>query len=402
VLMRKIYLLVKNDTRTGPFTLKELLAQPLHSGSLIWVIGESEDWLSPLEIPSLQDYFLQDEKGTLSLKEVEIPELKSNHLDNSVANDALNRNGYLDDEVFTGIPNRTERNQSEEEAVIIPSLIQPALKQAKFKGFETVSEKERPIEEEGLGKNKWPLFATISLMVLLIIWSILSNDNGSPDKSRSFTGSPTTIAVEPTSSSLTSMTLPVKEQEPANMDILPVAVPASVASSNTASSLSTDLFLDSVARVLDEQDQLMAAVDAVYKQSFNYRKRSFKSIKSNSTSLVTKAIVTPGNTIESKTDKTTTPTVHQQIDLQSRYIRNGNKLQLSGVEVMVKNNSRQVLKSIGVDVFYYKKGGHLLDKETVYFSNVYPRQSLTMSIPGNQRAISARMQLGTITLAERP
>lgn len=48
------YYLLRNNTESGPYTLKELKAMPLLTSDLIWINGESTSWKSPLEIEDLQ------------------------------------------------------------------------------------------------------------------------------------------------------------------------------------------------------------------------------------------------------------------------------------------------------------------------------------------------------------
>ena len=70
--------------------------------------------------------------------------------------------------------------------------------------------------------------------------------------------------------------------------------------------------------------------------------------------------------------------------------------QLFGLEVTIQNKSMQLLKKVTVDVFYYKKGDKLFDKETLYFNNIQPGNSFTLSTQGNRKALAAKFQLGQV------
>jgi len=48
-------------------------------------------------------------------------------------------------------------------------------------------------------------------------------------------------------------------------------------------------------------------------------------------------------------------------------------------------------------VYYYGDGERLLEKKTVYFSNVDPGESSTLAAPGHKKASSATYQLGLIS-----
>lgn len=66
--MQKIYLLLRNNKQTGPYSLDEIIASELKPFDLIWVEGRSAGWRYPSEIDSLKPY-LPQQPG--------IPEIKS-------------------------------------------------------------------------------------------------------------------------------------------------------------------------------------------------------------------------------------------------------------------------------------------------------------------------------------
>ncbi len=57
--MQKVYLLLRKNHQTGPYTIDELLQQQLRGTDLVWVQGVSQAWSFPLEVPELKD-FLED------------------------------------------------------------------------------------------------------------------------------------------------------------------------------------------------------------------------------------------------------------------------------------------------------------------------------------------------------
>jgi hypothetical protein len=54
--MNKVYLLLRNNQQTGPYSLEELTNLPLKPFDLIWVEGKSFGWSYPGEIESLKPY----------------------------------------------------------------------------------------------------------------------------------------------------------------------------------------------------------------------------------------------------------------------------------------------------------------------------------------------------------
>lgn len=54
------YLLLRNNSETGPFTLAELTAQTLRPTDLIWITNESTAWKYPTELDTLQVHVATD------------------------------------------------------------------------------------------------------------------------------------------------------------------------------------------------------------------------------------------------------------------------------------------------------------------------------------------------------
>jgi len=54
--MQKIYVLLRNDRQTGPYSLEEIIQFDLKPYDLIWIEGKSAGWYYPQEIASLHPY----------------------------------------------------------------------------------------------------------------------------------------------------------------------------------------------------------------------------------------------------------------------------------------------------------------------------------------------------------
>jgi hypothetical protein len=52
--MQKVYLLLRNNHQTGPFTLEELVQQKIRPADLVWIEGKSQAWSYPSEIKELK------------------------------------------------------------------------------------------------------------------------------------------------------------------------------------------------------------------------------------------------------------------------------------------------------------------------------------------------------------
>src|SRR5881394_2677247 len=54
--MQKVYLLLRSNKQTGPYSLEELLQLKLKPYDLVWVDGRSAAWRYPSEIAELKEY----------------------------------------------------------------------------------------------------------------------------------------------------------------------------------------------------------------------------------------------------------------------------------------------------------------------------------------------------------
>ena len=54
--MHKLYLLLRNNKKQGPYSLEELVHQTLKPFDLVWVEGKSVGWKYPTEIDELKSY----------------------------------------------------------------------------------------------------------------------------------------------------------------------------------------------------------------------------------------------------------------------------------------------------------------------------------------------------------
>ena len=65
--MQRVYLLLRKNHQTGPYTIDELLQQQLLATDLIWVQGVSQAWAFPWEVLELKG-FLQNSQNPESVK----------------------------------------------------------------------------------------------------------------------------------------------------------------------------------------------------------------------------------------------------------------------------------------------------------------------------------------------
>ena len=59
---------------------------------------------------------------------------------------------------------------------------------------------------------------------------------------------------------------------------------------------------------------------------------------------------------------------------------------VSASEITLVNNSQENLRVVAVDVVYYKADGTNAGRETIYFKNISPSQSMTLTAPANKKS----------------
>lgn len=84
------------------------------------------------------------------------------------------------------------------------------------------------------------------------------------------------------------------------------------------------------------------------------------------------------------------------VDVKGNVVSN-KKHGISALDLTVNNRSNTLLTLVAVDVFYYKKDKTLLNKQTVFLSNVKPGSKITLDAPENKQAAFAEWQLGLIS-----
>ncbi|HEY0355326.1 MAG TPA: FxLYD domain-containing protein, partial [Flavisolibacter sp.] len=88
----------------------------------------------------------------------------------------------------------------------------------------------------------------------------------------------------------------------------------------------------------------------------------------------------------------------QLVKIKGRYKPVGRGVSAS--EITLVNNSQENLRVVAVDVVYYKADGTNAGRETIYFKNISPSQSMTLTAPANKKAEEVRYQLGLISSNE--
>ena len=377
--MQKIYRILRDNKERGPFSLEELLELKLKSYDLIWIEGRSAGWRYPSEIEALKSY-LDD------------PSIQNQH---PASHSLRPEIAMLAQEKTFNAPTASEEieltpEQLEKKANEIYQRIQAFNENNEKQKEETQTKYARSLEDlkqeyadwlhkkkvkKGFRVNKKVLAGSSVAAVIFLAWVFISGRSKN-DVLNAQTKQYISNAVY--SQQQSSETLPkIKDQpiQPQNYTVDNNKV------SSSKKQLSVDQFIDSVERAL-------AKADAGIKKKVISSKKLLVN-----TNIEKKLEVAPVLKV-APADINTVP-LSQLISMNAHYMYDTDQ-HLFGLEITIQNKSRQLLKKVTVDVFYYKKGDRLFDKETLYFTNIQPGNSFTLSTPGNKKAVAAKFQLGQV------
>jgi hypothetical protein len=83
---------------------------------------------------------------------------------------------------------------------------------------------------------------------------------------------------------------------------------------------------------------------------------------------------------------TTVVDISDQIDIKTNKTSDDWMMGVQGLKLTLYNHSTVTLNKAVVEVLYYSEQNSLLDKKTLYFSNIAPRNSQTLPAPDHRMA----------------
>jgi hypothetical protein len=399
--MHQVYRILRDNKEKGPLSLEELLQLSLKPFDLIWVEGRSAGWRYPSEIETLKPYLEGNEsqkdipaparqvhpasQNTRPLLNTAAPQMPQPAMNEGTAPgeeeemtaEKLERKAA---EIYMRVQAYNQKAQEQQEGV--QTKYARSLEDLKQEYADWLHKKKAK-KKFALPKNNTKVIAVLasSLLIICAAWYFMG-----ATKRSSYT-----IAIEKEPAHVQSAAFvsepPVNNE---NKVYHPAPEITSAPNSNFAQrkELSVDEFIDSVERVLASTSH-MRPIPRPSKKTESTATQVLN--VDTGTNHTIPAAIAPGE----KRPQPTGPLVKMDAHYQESNRRN-----VASLEVTIRNNGDDLLRSVAVDVFYYKKGERLFDKETLYFNNILPGNSLTVSKPANKKAVSARFQLGQVTTSD--
>lgn len=377
--MQKIYRILRDNKERGPLSLEELLELKLKKYDLIWIDGRSAGWRYPSEIEALKQYLddpvpQNSHPASHSIRPVVTVPVQEYTNKAPVASEDIELTPeQLEkkaNEIYQRIQAFNENNERQKDET--QTKYARSLEDLKQEYADWLHKKK---VKKGFRVNKKVLAGFSVAAVLFLAWVFISGRSKN-DVLNSQTRQYISNAVY--SQQQSTETIPkIKDQhissETYSND--------NIKTNGSSKESSVDQFIDSVERALAKADA------GVKKKAISHRKATLnpKTEKTVYQEPVLKVVPADINTIP----------LSQLISMNAHYMYDTDQ-HLFGLEITIQNKSRQLLKKVTVDVFYYKKGDRLFDKETLYFTNIQPGNSFTLSTPGNKKAVAAKFQLGQV------
>jgi len=413
--MASTYRLLRDNKETGPYSQEELLQLSLKAFDLVWVEGQSAGWRYPSEIEILKPYMetTAQETNAPAIQQAETPRLEAGVRDIS--------------DVF--VSNLNSEPATEHERV---RAIESAPPVFSFEEPGAVKEEEEEVTAEKLEKKANEIYLRVQdytkqkeqglegietkharslddLKQEYADWLHHSKQKKTSriSKKHIAVGAATVLVGAAVyffvGSSGTTQEIPVhhtyylsnavekpgdyKKQKSNRTELRSTSTATAKAGAPAAKELSIDEFLDSVKRELAKQDERLAMASA---------KSTYKKPHAVKTTGLITTPTTQSTTGVENIQPVKTQSIADLVALDAKYLVEPRRQNISSLEITIRNNSKELLKTVAVDVFYYKNGQRLFDKETFYINNVQPGNSFTLSTPGNKKAVSAKFQLGKI------
>jgi hypothetical protein len=392
--MQKIYRILRDNKEKGPFSLEELLELNLKSFDLIWIEGRSAGWRYPSEIESLKPYL----EGNNTIKQESIADNKT--AISHPASDSIRPPVNLITEQATVLAkapapvsgNETELTpeQLEKKAAEIYQRIQAYNENKEQEKNESQTKYARSLEDlkqeyadwlhkkkekKGIKINRKAVGSFSVIAALFLGWFLISGRSKSNDS-----------LVNPQTKRYISNAVYSQQNATQNSSKKEESIQPSsnqlkaFHETKDHKELSVDQFIDSVEHVLSKDNVTLKKTKPLFHKPAVFKKEEAKE------KVPALEVAAP--------DIKTIP-LSQLISMNAHYMYDTDQ-KLFGLEVTIQNKSMQLLKKVTVDVFYYKKGDKLFDKETLYFNNIQPGNSFTLSTQGNRKAVAAKFQLGQV------
>lgn len=366
--MEKIYLLLRNNIQSGPFTSIELASCAICSDDLVWILGKSNTWCYVDEIEELR-LLKNNPPVSAPLNSASIISPVKTNSSRIFVSLPYHKN-YLVQE-----PSQPEEPSFEERIERIKQNITTS-QETKHADTEMNTNYSRPLDEIKAEYADWlqaqrksrrvkalPVLSVAVLIITVAAFGYKGIQSMMPDN-----------AIQTRTSQ--------KLQEPTKQVQSTVVLERQKSMPVTESHDQQRIAVNSVS-----EKQKPEFVKRQQPQKAHQAKPSFKENAPD----IHKSVNEDQKAVPA------TPSIASQISLKAEYINTDKTPGLGGLSVTFTNSSQQFLKLVAVDVIYYEDLDHELMRKTLYFMDVKPGERLNRTAPAHKTAKGAYARLGLIS-----
>jgi hypothetical protein len=139
--MQKVYLLLRSNKQTGPYSLEELLQLNLKPFDLVWMEGRSAAWQYPSEIPSLKPYVPETPQTAAPFQPIATSAMEE------AFSQTRNLNAQSQPEPLPQVPAPQKTNNPKRVFVSVPKTYQPVSQQSNYSEQSPYAPKTQPAYE---------------------------------------------------------------------------------------------------------------------------------------------------------------------------------------------------------------------------------------------------------------
>lgn len=447
--MQKVYLLLRNNQQSGPYSLEEILQLNLKPFDLVWMEGRSAAWRYPGEIETLRPYVPEAPQPDLPFKPIATAALD----DVSAFQQQVPAPVNTSKKIFVSLPGRmatavatdvNERREDDkrtiqENIVATNERTQPIIEERPLqtnysRSLNEVEEdytkwivKKKIQKKTRLSRKDILVVAGVFSIVLLgyFIFSSPSVINSTPVQQQAVTTEknvPATPAVnEEVQSTNSEPDVNAAANEPAHET--KAAQGTRNSSSNTSRIQSPTVTKEKtnevpIVKVPDEEvvvnennqqenkevsqpKQEKKKLGEVLKGIFSKKEKKQATDPVDEEPAPARNRQATRRTQEDLPGNHTTDfaTLSSMIDISSNAPDNW-MMGITGLKLSLRNNNSMALQSAAVTVFYYDNNNQLLEKKLVYFNNVASHSTMTVTAPDHKFADHVSFMLTSATAKE--
>ena len=411
--MQRVYLLLRNNQQTGPYTFEELLQHQLKAFDLIWVEGKSYGWRYPTEVETLKPYVTlpdvpQKEIGTINELIKAPPAVSTPHKKVFVS---LPENSHQQTQAKVSTIDPIEQKAEELRKRAQAFVPQQELIKTKYnRNLSDVEEdytqwiyQKKTKKKLLVTKKQLAAVSLCALLVLSSLWAVNFSNNRSVVSNNVISPQNKTPEVVVTTDSENSENIPLpakassiapeqkikkeikKTQAPEKTaDQAQNITPEDITQEEEPTKQATDnIITETEKEVATEMPEKNKTFKEKIGELFKKRRPEEASVPGAENYNDERKATRRGEESETTTILTD---VSNQVEIKTNKIADSWMMGVKNLKLTLYNRSDLTINAAKVEVIYYSDQNNLLDKTVITFTNVPAKKSQTIAVPDQRLA----------------